>query len=170
MNHHLGCIVFSKINRFIVVDNNHSQTVTRKKSTPSVPVKAEPIPDYTAPRAVLRKFASRLLTLNEDFQEENIGLKIEAEYLESTPNTRTKQPVILVNFVDLEQEKSVFSALRPTIRFAAQGSEKIMISATIENDIPDNYESIILRLDAPEPTSLQFLEETMNEILEKKAS
>jgi hypothetical protein len=42
-----------------------------------------------------------------------------------------------------------------------------MISATLENDIPDKYETIVLKLDAPEPASLLFLEETLQELLER---
>jgi hypothetical protein len=82
----------------------------------------------------------------------------------------TKQPGILVNLVDIEQEKSVFSALRPTVRFEAQGAEKILISATLENDIPDKYETIVLKLNAPEPESLQFLEETLEDLFETTLS
>ena len=82
----------------------------------------------------------------------------------------TKQPGILVNLVDIEQEKSVFSALRPTVRFEAQGPEKILISATLENDIPDKYETIVLKLNAPEPESLQFLEETLEDLFETTLS
>ena len=138
----------------------------RKKSEPLVPIKAEPKPDYTAPRKVLRNFVTRLANMNKELIAENLELKIESEYLESSPQTMTKMPVIMVNLVDKEQEKSVFSALRPTVRFAAQGAEKIMISATLENDIPDKYETIVLKLDAPEPASLLFLEETLQELLE----
>jgi hypothetical protein len=105
--------------------------------------------------------------MNKELIAENLELKIESEYLESSPQTMTKMPVIMVNLVDKEQEKSVFSALRPTVRFAAQGAEKIMISATLENDIPDKYETIVLKLDAPEPASLLFLEETLQELLER---
>ena len=139
----------------------------RKKSEPTVPQKAEPRPDYTAPRNVLRSFASRLANMNKELVQENLELKIESEYLETSAQTMTKQPVIMVNLVDKEHEKSVFSPLRPTVRFSAQGAEKILISATLENDIPDKYETIVLKLDAPEPASLLFLEETLQELLER---
>lgn len=142
-------------------------TVKRKKSEPIVPKIAEPKPDYTAPRRILRSFATRLAKLNNEFNEDNMELKIESEYLDLSAQTMTKQPVIMVNLVDKEQEKSVFSRLRPTVRFAAQGAEKIMISSTLENDIPDKYETIFLKLDAPEPTSLLFLEETLQDLLER---
>jgi hypothetical protein len=141
--------------------------VKRKKNEPSVPQKAEPRPDYTAPRNVLRSFATRLAKMNTELVQENLELKIESEYLETSAQTMTKQPVILVNLVDKENEKSVFSTLRPTVRFSAQGAEKILISATLENDIPDKYETIVLKLDSSEPASLLFLEETLQELLER---
>lgn len=142
----------------------------RKKNEPAIPVKAEPKPDYTTPRNVLRSFANRLAKMSRELEEENMELKIEAEYLETSIHTMTKQPVIMVNLIDIEQEKSVFAALRPTVRFAAQGAEKIMISATLENDIPDKYETIVLKLDSSEPASLQFLEETLEDLFETNLS
>jgi hypothetical protein len=142
----------------------------RKKAEPTIPLKAEPIPDYTTPRNVLRSFADRLAELSRELEEDNLQLKIESEYLETSIHTMTKQPGILVNLVDIEQEKSVFSALRPTVRFEAQGAEKILISATLENDIPDKYETIVLKLNAPEPESLQFLEETLEDLFETTLS